>query len=67
MKEETKNLPKLKEGELKVFYRHPNRIDEELDMALKKTLKTFGYEPWASGFNLIDEVRDLAFDKKSGK
>ena len=68
MKEKTKKPPKLKEGELKIFYRLPDRVNEELDSALKKVLKTFGYEQWASGFNFIDETRDLAFKKiKSGK
>ena len=68
MKEKTKNLPKLKEGELKVFYQHPERIDERLDKILENTLATLGYKWWASGFNLIDGVRDLAFKKKkSGK
>jgi hypothetical protein len=67
MKEKTKNLPKLKEGELRIFYRHPERIDIRLDKALENILKTLGYKWESSGFNLIDEVRDLAFNKKSGK
>lgn len=55
---------KLKEGELKVYYRIEGGIWPGLDDCLINALKEFGYEMWASGTNLITDVRDLAFDKE---
>ncbi len=56
----------LKKGELRVFYR--GEYDEELDNAIGDGLKPFGYEFYASGYNLEEprhaRVRELAFEKK---
>ena len=51
---------KLKTGELKIFYE--GEINAHLDEELRKVLGAFGYETWASGVDLIDNVRDLAFE-----
>ena len=53
---------KLKDGELKVFYK--GFLDSALDEDLRKVLRKHGYSGWASGTNLIEGVRDLALDKK---
>jgi len=34
-----------------------------MDEALRKCLAEFGYKCWASGKDLVNDVRDLAFDK----
>jgi len=52
---------KLKENELKIFYK--GELSQELDEVLENALKLFGYRRWASGYDLVDDVRDLAFDK----
>ena len=51
--------------ELKVYYDGPE-IDAELDEALEKALDPFGYERWASGYDLVNDKRDLAFDRPIG-
>lgn len=53
---------KIGKNELKVFYH--GEINENLDIALEKILQGFGYAFWASGTDLKESVRDLAFDKK---
>ncbi len=54
----------MKTNELKIFYQSNDGIIIELDEAIEKLLKSFGYTRWASGYNLCEKVRDLAFDKK---
>ena len=55
-------------NKLKIEYDIPKQADTntffEVDEALEKALKPFGYKRWASGFNLNTRIRDLAFDKK---
>lgn len=50
----------MKKGELKVFYEAPI-IQEVLDGALEEALEKVGYERWASSYNSVEGVRDLAF------
>lgn len=49
--------------EIKVSY-NGDEIRAELDDAIEKCLAKFGFKRWASGYNLIDNKRDLAFDKE---
>lgn len=51
----------LREGELKVFY--AGGINSELDNAIEKAVKKFGYKLWAGGQETKSGIRDLAFDK----
>lgn len=51
----------MKRGELNVYYR--DELNPELDQALGKVLKKFGYTLYASGMDMISGVRDLSFDK----
>jgi len=37
-------------------------INEELDEAIKDAMTGIGYEMWASGYDLVSDVRDLAFE-----
>lgn len=53
----------LREGELKVYYK--GALNRNLDRALEEALKKFGYERWASGMNLLESVRDLAFTRET--
>ena len=58
----------MKQGELKVLYK--GDLNQKLDKAIEGCLKEFGYERWASGYGFagnVDGVRDLAFDKTSGR
>lgn len=48
---------------LKVYYDSDFEVNGELDKAIEKTVKEFGYKRWASGCDLTSGVRDLAFDK----
>ena len=58
----------LKKNNLKVFYDEGvticGSINEELDKAIEKALKPFGYTRWASGTDMVSGVRDLAFERK---
>lgn len=56
---------KLRKGHLNIYY--DGKGEYELEKNLRELLESHGYKFWASGFNLVDEVRDLAFEKKSGK
>ena len=52
----------LRKGELRIFY-GGGKINSSLDAALRKVLASYDYEWWASGCDLINGVRDLAFDQ----
>ena len=52
-----------KKQTLKVYY-DSEGVETILDKAIEEALKPFGYKMWASGYNLIEHKRDLAFDKK---
>jgi len=47
---------------LKVIY-DGRKINRELDEAIEKCLAKFGLKRWASGYDLVRQERDLAFDK----
>lgn len=51
----------LKKGELRVHYQCGYEVNIDLDKALEKVLREQGYERWASGCDLTNGVRDLAF------
>lgn len=51
----------MQKGEIKVYYKHKDRIVEAWDLAIEDALFAFGLKRWASGFNMITKVRDLAF------
>lgn len=55
--------------ELKIYY--SGKLNEELDEDLEDLLGKYGYKRWASGYNLEENIRDLAFeipkDKKLSK
>ena len=48
---------------LRVVYDGPG-IDTELDEAIEKALAPLGYKRWASGYDLVDDERDLAFERE---
>lgn len=54
----------MKKNELNVYYE--GKLNQELDKAIIKTLKTFGYRFWASGMS-CENTRDLAFTKENKK
>jgi len=58
------NVP---ENEVRVYYKHKDKIVEKLDLAIESTLSNFGLKRWASGFDCIDGIRDLAFQLKVEK
>jgi hypothetical protein len=47
---------------LRVIYDGP--MDEELDEKITELLESEGWHRWASGFNFVDEERDLAFEQE---
>lgn len=49
----------MKDGKLSIYYKGRNK---QLDDALIEHLHQFGYELWASGFDIKEGVRDLAFE-----
>ena len=46
---------------IRIYY-EADGIDEKLDKEFKKFLAELGYSCYASGYNLIDHERDLAFE-----
>lgn len=50
----------MKKNELIVKY--SGELNEKLDRAIERCLAEFGCTRWASGYDLVDDVRDLAFD-----
>ena len=56
---------KLRKGQLNIYY--DGKGEYELEKDLRELLKSYGYKFWASGFDLVDKVRDLAFEKKEKK
>ena len=53
----------LDKGQLEVYYQCEYEIDAALDKALEEVLEKHGYHRWASGCDLTNGVRDLAFDR----
>jgi len=53
---------KLKENELKIYYKVKDGLDIFLDNALIELAEKFGYKWVASGLTFKTGVRDLAFD-----
>lgn len=53
----------MREGkqQLRVVYDGPP--DEELEKVLEQALSRLGFQRWASGYDLVDHERDLAFDR----
>jgi len=52
----------LKQDELRIYYQ--GKPNYEMEDELKPILGKYGYHMWASGFDLEDKIRDLAFDKE---
>ena len=48
--------------ELTVYYSGP--INTDLDKKLEEVLRNFGLKRWASGMDLVNHIRDLAFDSE---
>lgn len=49
------------EGEIRIYYKHKDKIVETWDLAIEDALFAFGLKRWASGVDLTNGVRDLAF------
>lgn len=49
--------------DVKIFYKHSDLIDTEFEDHLDDFMLGFGLERWASGFDLCEKVRDIAYDK----
>lgn len=49
---------------MSVFYHRTEGINTDLDEAIEQAVKPYGYERYASGIDVTNGVRDLAFDKK---
>ena len=53
----------IRYNEMKIYYKHPDTvICKEWDSAIEDALSAFGAKRWASGYDLTNGVRDLAFD-----
>ena len=53
----------IRENEIRVYYKHDDRIVEAWDSTIEKALAKLGFERLASGFNYLTGIRDLAFEK----
>jgi len=60
----TMDITKLASSEksLKVYY--DGELNVELDNAIESAVGVFGFKRWASGYDLIKNQRDLAFEMK---
>ena len=52
-------------NDIKVYYKTEDQINDKFEKALDRLMHTFGLERWASGFDLCEQVRDIAYDKPS--
>jgi len=52
----------MKEGNIKVLYRIPPGIDDELDDEITDAFERIGYTRWTSGFDVETGVRDITFE-----
>ena len=50
--------------DLRIYYKSKEKIDEEFDKEMDKLAEKYGLEWYASGFNLIEKVRDIHFGEK---
>ncbi|MBA7571240.1 hypothetical protein ES695_13150 [Candidatus Atribacteria bacterium 1244-E10-H5-B2] len=57
---------KLKEGECRVYYKVKDKF-LPFEKELEKLFKKYGFDRWASGFDLCDGTRDLCFERKKVK
>ena len=51
----------IRDKEVKVYYKHEDKIVEPWDSAIEDALFAFGLKRWASGYDFTTGVRDLAF------
>ena len=51
--------------ELKVIYKKKDKIDTALDQKIETALAPLGFKRWASGYDLTNGERDLAFDDEN--
>ena len=51
----------LQDNDVRVYYKHKERIVEDWDLAIENCLLAFGMARWASGFDYTTEICDLAF------
>jgi len=58
------NVP---DNEVRVYYKHEKKIVEPWDLAIEDALFAFGLKRYASGFDLTNGVRDLAFRQLTEK
>lgn len=56
----------MKDEQIRVFYKMEEQINSEFDRELCELCEKYGFEWWASGFDLGEEIRDIAFEKKEG-
>lgn len=56
-------VKKKNKFEVKVYY-NGREIRQALDDALEECLAKFGFKRWASGMDLTNGQRDIAFDKE---
>ena len=52
----------LKENEFRIYYKVKGRL-VNFEKELEKLFGEHGYDRWASGYDLINGVRDLCFEK----
>lgn len=57
----------MTKNDVKVYYKHKDKIVTSWDLAIEDVLFAFGMKRWASGFDLTNGVRDLAFRKQTEK
>lgn len=48
--------------DLRVHY--DGKVNAELDKAIEEALVPFGLRRWASGYDVEEDIRDLAFDDR---
>lgn len=51
-------------NELRVYYKIKGKINMALDKDIKAVLKKHGYHFYASGVDMINGIRDMAFDRE---
>ena len=58
---------KINKNELRMFYKHEDKVFADLDRAIGNMLEFYGFKPHGSSFNFHTGVREISFKLKEDK
>ena len=58
---------KINKNELRIFYKHDDKVFTDLDKVIEITLGFYDFKPCGSGFNFHTGIREMSFKLKEVK